>query len=266
MKKILFILSIFCLNLLAMPSCYEIYKIEKEKNIDKAIFVLVDETTLFSEPLKEQIISNSLSLIEAKNYIFVAKFSAFLDNKYNEVLFDFALDEKLSEDERYDLNKNTLAKIDKCLIDQINFVRKNVNTNINNGFLKKGENIAKSDIFYALKDFSNNSISIVNAKEKIIILASDMLENSAITSFYAKGGPRQINIKKEIKILQDNNLVANFDGAKIYIIGAGLTDSKKSYVNPKILNSLSEFWREYFELSNGELIEFGTPALKRKIK
>lgn len=72
--------------------------------------------------------------------------------------------------------------------------------------------------------------------------------------------------KKEFKILKENSLLPDFNGAKVYVIGAGLVESKKGYVKPQILNSLKLFWSEYFKKSNVKLIEIGTPALKRGIK
>ncbi len=63
----------------ANSSCYDIYKTEAKADtkIDKAIFVLMDETTFFNNSLQEQILKNSIKHIEAGNYIYIAKFSAF---------------------------------------------------------------------------------------------------------------------------------------------------------------------------------------------
>ncbi|PKT78329.1 hypothetical protein [Helicobacter winghamensis] len=267
MRKIIQILLIlfgFGITLNATPKgCYEIYKLDKQNIIDTAIFVLIDETTLFDQNLKDQIISNALSFVESSNHIYIGKFSALIGGKYNETLFDFSLDTHLSNQERYDINKSMLNKIDKCLNDQIGFVRKNTKKSIEGSF---GTNdIAKSDILYALKDFAKSVIAPLNAKRKIVILASDMLENSAITSFYANNAVRQIDSNKELSIVAKNDLFADFGGAEVFIIGAGIS-SKKSYVNPKMLASLTNFWQEYFAKSNATLKNIGTPALKSAIR
>ncbi len=266
MRKIL-LLCVFCAVAFCAPSCYDANKIEKPASTaEKAIFVLIDETTLFDESLKEQIINNALKFAEQGNHIFIAKFSAFLHDRYNEVLFDFTLDFPLNQEQRYETNKSVLAKFDKCLKDQLGYVKKNISESIKNAFLKKGDNVAKSDVLYALKDFAQNTISIDEAHDKIVLIASDMLENSSVTSFYSKGKPRLIDSKKELGFVDKNGLFADFGAAKIYIVGAGLNESDKAYVNPQILNSLDSFWREYFKKSNATLIEMGTPSLKREIK
>lgn len=267
MRKILLYLalSLGFLGASDLKSCYEMYKIEKENAVNTAVFVLVDETTPFNDSLKEQIFSNALGFSVFSNHIFIAKFSAFIAGKYNETIFSGSLDTPLSDDEKYEINKALLSKVDKCLKDQIGFVKKKVKASIESSFLKQGENIAKSDILYALKDFAS-SIKEQQAKRKIVILASDMLENSAITSFYAKNAVRRIEAKKELAKVEKEGLFADFDGAEIYVIGTALTQNQKSYVDPKMLGALNEFWNEYFAKSNATLKEFGTPALKKAIK
>ncbi|WP_299549772.1 hypothetical protein [uncultured Helicobacter sp.] len=262
--QLLLLLIGFTITLNAAPkSCYEVYKIDKQNTIDTAVFILIDETTLFDQSLKDQIIANALSFVKHSNSLYIGKFSALIGGKYNEVLFNFNLDTPLSDQERYDINKSTLNKIDKCLNDQIGFARKSVKNSIESSF---GTNdIAKSDILYALKDFAKSAIAPLNAKRKIVILASDMLENSAITSFYTNNAVREINSSKELNIVANNNLFADFGGAEVFIIGTGVS-SKKSYVNPKMLGALTSFWQEYFTKSNAILKDIGTPALKNTIR
>ena len=267
MRKILLI-CILIFAAFGAPSCYDISKIEKfgDMKSERAVFILIDETTPFNEQLKQQIINNALNFANHGNHIFIAKFSAFLQGKYNEVLFDFVIDTPLADDQRYNLSKNVIAKFDKCLKDQLGYVRKNITDTIKDSFLKDGDKVAKSDILYALKDFAQNIIGPNETQNKVVIMASDMLENSSITSFYAQGKPRKIDSKKEIDIVKKNNLLTDFGGAKVYVIGAGLSDSKKAYINSQMLGSLNDFWSEYFRSSNANLIEMGTPALKREIR
>ena len=263
MVKIILAL-LFSIAAMATPSCYEIYKIDKKSEVDTAVFILIDETTPFNDRLKEQIISNSLNFVKPGNSVIIGKFSAMIDGKYNETLFDFNLDMPLSDSEKYELNKNTLGKVDKCLKDQMAFVRKSVESQINSAF--GTAEIAKSDIFYALKDFAKSSIVDKEAKRKVVILASDMLENSSITSFYANNAVRQIDAKNELKKVGDSDFFADFGNADVFVIGTGITKNYKKYINAKQLSSFSKFWSEYFEKSNARLVDFGTPALKSVIK
>lgn len=269
LKYFLLLIGFFS-YLQASNSCYDIYKVDvaSDTSINKAIFILIDETTFFDKNLQEQILRNSIKYINEGNYIYVAKFSAFIGNHYNEKVFEFKLDKPLSEKQRYNVRKDSLKKLDKCLKDQITFVQSQTVASIENSFLKPDENIAKSDIFYALNDFGKNVISNTQADEKIVILASDLLENSTISSFYSKGTARLIDVKKELQLVEKNNLFSDFGGADLYVVGTGIVTGKNStaYRDPKILSSLKNFWEEYFSRSNANLIELGQPALKNNIR
>lgn len=141
MRKIaLFLFAIFTLvsSLKALSKgCYEIYKIDKIANIDTAVFVLIDETTHFDNKLQNQILSNALSFAKSSNHLFIGKFSALINGGYNQSLFEFTIDTPLSDDERYDISKSLLTRVDKCLKDQIGFVRKSVENAINIAFSEK---------------------------------------------------------------------------------------------------------------------------------
>ena len=274
-NKVLFLISFLFLGMTSLfadsTSCYDIYKTAKKPDmtIDRAIFVLIDETTSFNESLQEQIIKNTLSKIAPANYIYIGKFSAFIDNHYNEKIFEFKLDIPMSSEDRFNERKDVLAKVDKCLKDQQQFVANQIAQGIKKSFLKPDDNVSKSDILYALKDFGENVIAKTEAKEKIVILDSDMLENSTITSFYSKGVTRLIQADTELNKIQKEDLFSNFDNSNIYIIGTGLIASKennKTYRDPKILGSLKDFWTKYFAKSNGNLVEMGQPALKNDIQ
>ncbi|QOG11939.1 hypothetical protein [Arcobacter sp. FWKO B] len=272
MKKLVGVfLLLFFSHLFASSSCYQIYKtsVKPSSEINTAVFVLIDETTLFDDKLKQQVISNVVSKIAPANYVYIAKFSAFIDGHYNEKVFDFLLDVPLTNEQRHYERKDVLGRVDKCLKDQGRYVFNQVNASIMNSFLVPGNDIAKSDILYALQDFGINVISQTEASEKIVILVSDMLENSTISSFYSKGTARLINPSIELQKVDKENLFSDFGGAKVYIIGAGIVPTNLkagTYRDPKILASLKNFWEEYFQQSNANLIEMGQPALKQPVR
>jgi hypothetical protein len=110
------------------------------------------------------------------------------------------------------------------------------------------------------------------ARNKVVLIVSDMLENSSVSSFYANKGQsvNRIDPVKEMKTAEENRLFGDFNGAKVYVIGAGLLpeDSKKgkSYRDPKTMQALSVFWKSYFDKSNAQLVELGQPALLNPVK
>lgn len=258
-------------SLFASQSCYDMYTLAQkpEQSVETALFVLIDETTLFDETLKQQVWDNALHHLKQGSYVYVAKFSAFINQSYNKKVFEFTLDRPLSEKEKYNERKDTLAKLDKCLKDEYTYVGVTTQKAIYESFRTPENSIAKSDIFYALNDFGFNAIKEVKAKRKIVILASDMLENSSISSFYSNNAVRQITPNNELKKVQNNTLLSDFGGAEVYVIGAGMIASVNkgdTYRDPKKLNALKTFWEEYFKQSNAKLVEMGQPALKKMIE
>ena len=255
----------------ATQSCYDYYKVEQKEThetLNTAVFILIDETTVFDENLKKQVWDNALKFVHAGNYIYVAKFSAFINNNYNTKVFDFSLDFPLAEKDRYNARKDTLAKLDKCLNDQYMFVGQGTQKAIFESFQNTANTISKSDILFALKDFGENIIEPTKAQRKIVILASDMLENSSISSFYSNGAVRLITPKEEIDKVTKNSLFSHFGGSEVYIVGAGLVSSPKgdTYRDPKKLVALKDFWDAYFQKSHAKLVEMGQPSLKKLIQ
>lgn len=271
MKKYLFALCLAITSVFATQSCYDYYKVERKEiqaGFNTAVFILIDETTLFDENLKKQVWDNTLKFIQAGNYVYIAKFSAFINDNYNTKVFDFSLDFPLAQEDRYNSRKDTLAKLDKCLNDQFVYVAQNTQKSIFESFQSIANAIPKSDILFSLKDFSENIIEPTQAERKIVILASDMLENSSVSSFYSKGSMRLITPQDELKNIEENSLWGNFGGAEVYVVGAGLVTSDKgtNYRDPKKLARLKGFWSSYFEKSDAKLVEMGQPSLKKIIQ
>ena len=245
-------------------------EIRPDASVDEAVFVLVDQTTLFDKRLQDQIISVARSKLEPGNHIYLAKFSAFVDGYYNDWLFEATLDRPLNESQRYDVRKSTLLRLDNCLKKQKKYVRRKIRKSLEGAFLRKGNSIPKSDILFALKDFSENVIKEFPARHKIVILASDMLENSSVTSFYRHGHLRTIDPSYELRKVEKAGLFGDFGGADVYVIGTGIVSDpsrrRVGYKDTKSLMQLKKFWRRYFENSNARLVEMGTPALKHPLR
>ena len=175
------------------------------------------------------------------------------------------LDPELPKALRDDVSKPVLTKFDQCMALQPRLAGQLVGSAMKAAFGGSSSDIAKSDIFANLKDISSK-VRRSQSPHKVVLLASDMLENSSITSFYASQAVRQINADKELKLVADNQLYGDFGGARVYVIGAGLLaeDAKHPtgiYRSTQTMQALARFWAGYFQKSKAELVEFGQPAL-----
>lgn len=257
-----YLLFIFLLPFsLFSNSCYDIYGLEDENQIVSSIYILVDETFEADYAMKEQVYNNIKNLIYPNRYFYIAEFSAFIDNVYNKKVYDITIENKMKNS--FFTAKSTLKKLNKCLQDQKKFARSKLPAVIENILNKQKEKMVKSEILYALKDFAY-IIKSDKSKHKIVIIFSDMLENSALTTFYYRNSLRTLNPSREIAKLDKESMFADFGGANIYVIGAGLA-GRGGYKNSKVLEKFRAFWISYFSKSNANLIEFGMPILKQDI-
>jgi len=254
----------------AVLTCYDRKLQAPTTPMTKELFILIDQTVLLDDTLKQSVANQIRPFLTPGSGFSVLVFSAYTQGKYTQLLTTGQLDAPLSTAQRNDVSKVVLAKFDQCMARQPALAAQAVGGALRAAFDGSSGDIAKSDVFASLKDISGR-VRQSKASEKVVLLVSDMLENSSVTSFYANQALRRIDPEKELKLALDNQLIADFANARMYVLGAGLLndDGKKNkavYRDPKTMQALSSFWMSYFEKSKAKLIEFGQPALLSPIQ
>lgn len=234
------------------------------------LFIVVDQTTLLDDALRQSVANQIRPFLAPGNAFSVLVFSAYTQGKYTQVLTTGSLDHPIEPAQRNDISKPVLTKFDQCMARQPALAGQVVGQALRMAFDGSSGDIAKSDILASLRDISQK-IRSSSATEKVVLLASDMLENSSVTSFYASQAVRKIDPAKELQQVEQQGLTGNFGGARVYVIGAGLLNNAPpkgaaQYRDPKTMQSLASFWRGYFERANAQLVEFGQPALLNQIR
>jgi len=232
--------------------------------------VLVDQTTMLDEKLQASVLENTWGVLAANSAYVVASFSAFSQGRYTEVLSAGVLEPPFPEKDRDSTSVRLLVAFDGCMKGQLAWARKRAVDAIKKSFAAASPELTKSDILAALKDMSS-LVKASRAKDKVLFVVSDMLENSSVTSFYAGNAKvRSIEPNKELAAAERAGLVGDFGGARVFVLGAGIIgpagDSKASYRDPKTMRDLREFWLKYFEKSGAALGQFGQPALLQPIR
>lgn len=251
----------------ALPSCYAALK-QGASQPATEVFVLIDQTTPLDRNLQQMVATNLGNFLTAGHAFSVLQFSAFTQGKYAQVVTSAALDGELPAAERNAVNKTQLGKFDSCMKQQPKLATQLATQALQAAFGGTSGDVAKSDILASLKDISA-AVRQSAAPRRIVIIASDMLENSTITSFYANNAVRKIDPAKEMSLVNAARSTGDFGGAKVYVLGAGILSNPKqaqNYRDPKTLNALGDFWHEWFAKSNAELVEFGTPALLNPVR
>ncbi|WP_299719769.1 hypothetical protein [Caballeronia sp.] len=248
-----------------VPSCYlaNHFKVPTTR-LDQEFFLAIDQTTVFDDRLRAQIVDNALRSVRPASAYTVLDFSAFSQGRYTEVVTRGVVEAQFPEKNRDDVSERALRSFDACMGGQTAFAKKSIVATIQQIEAGATNDLAKSDILAALKDISDK-IRTSPASDKVLFLASDMLENSSISSFYSRNAVRRIDAAAELKKATAAGLIADFGGARVYVLGAGLLteDVKKTkvYRDPLTMAALKQFWSEYFKQSNANLVEFGEPAL-----
>lgn len=269
LKKILFTFVAMGALLLArndVPSCYDALKIvNPAPSVEKELFILVDQTTPLDKNIMIYTYKNMMKFIKNGYGVTIASFSANSNGKYTDVVYAGKLEALLPESSKHDIAKKVLRKYQGCMNGQYKYAKKKA-TKALVGVLKgANKNLPHSDIVKSLDDISKHIIKPSDASKKSVLLVSDMIEHSSITSFYSKGRLKKIDTKKELSKIKSSGHLADFAGADIYVIGAGIV-GKKGYRDAKTLKALTSFWEAYFSTTNANLKAFGTPMLLENVK
>ncbi|MDA8416726.1 MAG: hypothetical protein M0Z78_06635 [Betaproteobacteria bacterium] len=252
-----------------VPSCYDAnhYRFAS-RPYTKLAYILVDQTVALDPGLQKEAIDNATHLMGPGTKFVVAEFSAFSQQHYLDVINTGIIESPMTQDEHDNVPVHSLASFDVCMKGQAGFSLGMIRKDMAAIMSSASDTLAKSDIMMALKSISE-TVAKDSAKQKVVFVVTDGLENSSVTSFYAHDGVRLIDPETEIGKARANNMMGNFGGARVYIIGAGVMPPAKvgtqaerdGYRDPKTIDRLHRFWKGYFDQSNAKLVEFGEPAL-----
>jgi hypothetical protein len=252
-----------------MASCYEASKLTEFKPAPsgRQLVIIVDQTIKMPEDIQRSAWEKIDRFVQPGDQVKLYTFSAFVPGEYMRLQADVTLEVPPADTVRNDMGMSKLRQLDACMKTQkASFVR-----GVGGLFVKAmrdaNNDNPKSEILHALREVGSD-MSQQSAKDRVVFLISDMLENSDYASFYANSAIQNLNVAQEIKKASDKGLFSDLSGARVYVAGAGLvTDSiKQKYRSGKTMDLLNEFWSSYFEKSNSKLEAFGAPMLNVDLK
>lgn len=226
----------------------------------RALYIVVDQTMEMSDNMPQKVEQLLAGWGQPGDLIKLARFSANMRDHYPSVEYVVQLDPKPSEKYLFGLRWADKKELLACLERQDKDVKAAFSKAMGQVFAGVNPKTPKTDIFYSLKQLSKHFLD-EDVEEKVVLLISDGLENSAVSSFYHKGKLRKINSRKEISKIRRQGLMSHWDGARIYMYGLGLPPKKQKYVDLKVNKSLYKFWEHYFVEGDGKVAALGTPEL-----
>jgi hypothetical protein len=113
-------------------------------------------------------------------------FSAYAADRYASMSLTGQMDLPISNDERRQISIPKLKKFDSCMKLQQGFVHHTIDLKLKEAFDGASIDLPKTELTGSLANFGLNIIAKSAAKKKIVLIISDMLENSDVASFYSR--------------------------------------------------------------------------------
>ena len=247
----------------AVPSCYSRYRVNlAPAPPGRALFVLVDQTTALDPVLTQTLRQNVAHLVMPGTTFTIASFSAFRSGRYANVVASGTVEPPVPARKRGGISVPQLKKLDACLRAQAGYGIRVALAGVAAAQRVGAASFDQSEIMASLKQLSG-PVAASSARDKVVIVASDMLEHSTATSFYEAKGLKTIKPALVMKRVADLRLFGNFGGARTYVIGGGVLPPQSRNAGRTIaaLNALEDFWAGWFRRSNARLGTFGRPNL-----
>ncbi len=246
----------------AETGCYESLGLESpQPRAARVLYVLVDQSTPLGDELKARILALVADWGRRGDRMEVARFSANIRGRYPTLVYAGQVEAEPDEAYLYHLKYNQKSRLLRCLREQPQRVQAGFRKALQAVLDGVDYKIPKTDLFYSLKLLSEQMIQVEEGDRRIVLLVTDGLENSAVSSFYHRKRVRRIDPKRELKKVRAAGLLANWKGARIYVYGLGLEPDAKRYLPPQKALRLKAFWERYFVVGGGEVVALGMPEL-----
>ncbi|MFC5079576.1 hypothetical protein VTH8203_01358 [Vibrio thalassae] len=250
-----------------IPSCYDMANVSELKptQVERELFVIIDKTVNLNTSLKESVHKQMNRFNRSGDKITIVTFSALAEGDYTDIVFSGAFEPSLSKKDRNAMNRNKLRNLENCLVNQKSAI-KPIHGRLASAFPSEQDSYPRTELVGTLLNLSNDLVAPSNAQKKVVLVVSDMLENSETLSFYRNGSVYVTDADKALTTIEESGFQGNFDQSDIYVIGAGYIEGAKRYSSQKSVNELENFWRSIFSSSNGNLKAFGKPSLLTQIQ
>lgn len=255
-------------------SCYDIIG-ERPKPAQRELFVLVDQTLVASRTATPSQINLALDVIKAHaidqvrrflrhgDKVSVLSFSAY-DRFHNFTRREFVghidTPRKLAPEQRRKMAVGKGKRFERCFAAQLEYARDAVGKAMAKAFSSEGRQFTNTAVIGALKNVAEEMIAKSQAPEKVLLLASDLVENDKeIKMAEWATDPGKVDAREQLKRLARGHMIPNLAGTRVYVIGAAITLEKLRPTG--FLSTHKEFWRLFFKTANASLDGYGEPVL-----
>ncbi len=241
-------------------------KTDELKMPDAALFVVADESVGFDKNMIMRADEMMVEWLAPGRNIEVIRFSSGVKGRYTEVVTSGRLDPEPSEDFINQLKRSELSKFQVYHRKQLKIAKIQAQKALLSIIRTSNKAVPYSDIVSNMKHVAEH-IRRFPARRKVVLVISDMFENSSITTFYSRGHVKNINPSRELKKVLKAGMGANFgNNVTVYVMGLGYFWSgegsgREKYLDPKRADKIAGFWKKYFEAGHAKIGEIGEPLM-----
>lgn len=245
-------------------SCYKAVN-QPSPEPREALFVLIDDSVGFDDNVNRRVTDMVVRWLQPGRHVEVLTFAAHISGHYAEVIMSGDVEPVPGDDFTDDLKRSERGKFEHCIRQQLPLARQALAATVQTALSKQDKGVSNSDLLVNISRAANR-VAASKAPKKTVLVVSDMLENSTITSFYAGGKVRGIDASAELAKAEKAGVMAEFGGADVFIFGLGYLAAngpaaKDTYLDPKRSQPLTQFWKEYVNRSHGHIREIGVPLM-----
>ncbi|HEX2762288.1 MAG TPA: hypothetical protein VHM92_00385 [Allosphingosinicella sp.] len=234
--------------------------------LERDVLILVDQTAALPEDVRASIIEQTAALARPGTRLALGTFSSYTGSAHAQIGAETVLEPAFPDSARGDAPMQALRKLDACLETRNAGETRRIAAATQEAMASPRTDVQRSDILANVKGFAER-LEGSPAPDKVLLLVSDLLENSSALSFYSRGGLRSLEPGAELEKAKHSDLLAPLAGVKVYVVGAGLPPPGETRSRSLAeVQSLERFWKDYFAASGAVSAEIGLPRLHRAIE
>ncbi len=235
---------------------------------ERELFILLDQTVKFDQKIAMNLKEKTGEFIRPGDKITIVSFSANANGHFTEVVFTGALERPLPEKARSNTPMRQIKAYKNCMKAQNTNGKTFIAMSMVKALTLPGDDydFTNTELIGTINMLARDLIGKSDIKDRILLVYSDVLENSALTTFFKKGEIRKISPKAEMTKVKKAKMIPDLSGTKVYVIWGGWIGEGKPYLDSRKLNALKGFWEAFFAASGSTLEGFGQPVLLTELK
>ena len=205
-----------------IPSCYDLVDIDQAPPpIKRGLLVVVDNTIELDHTLQVESFEKIVRFMGEGDRVVIVSFSAYVEDRYIRIRADARLDRMLPRDVAFTVPKRELKELELCLAGQKRSLARVVGTALEAIYAESSNDLPNTELVATLAKTSREILPNLQAAETYLLIVSDMMEHSDVTSFYRAGTIRMIDPEAEMRKVETSGVEAVYPGTVAYVIGAG---------------------------------------------